>query len=223
MKPEISIILPTKEEEGAFGVIKELKKMFGNNAEIIVVDKSGDSYFNRIRKTGVTVVRQKSKGVENGLLEGFKHAHADVLATVDADGTHELSGIKRGFKLVKEDKADLVLGNRMAETEPGAMNPYLWFGNTALSVIYDIFYLKAVRDVLTGMQIMKRECYEKVKNARKFDTQILYFQIEIAKLGYRIVEIPIKYYKRRHGESKLAKSKFLYGFGTAAQIIRRRF
>ncbi len=223
MKWELSIVLPTKNEEAAFGVIKELKKMFGNSAEIIAIDLSSDAYYKRLKKTGIVVVRQKSRGVENGLIEGFAHAHADIIATIDADGTHELSGIKKGLRLVKDGSADLVLGNRMADPEPGSMSFYLWFGNSALSVIYDIFYLQAVHDVLTGLQVMKRECYEKVKNARKYKTQILYFQIEVAKLGYKIKEVPIKYYIRRLGESRLTNSKLIYGFKTAAQIITRRF
>jgi glycosyltransferase involved in cell wall biosynthesis len=221
MKPEVSIILPTKEEEGAFYVIRDLKRMFGSRAELIVVDKSSEEYRNKIKKTGVTLVRQKSKGVENGLLEGFERAHADILATVDADGTHELSGIEAGVKLIKQKKAGLVLGNRMANPDPGSMSPYLWFGNWGLSWMYNIFYKQNIHDVLTGMQIMGREPYEKVKNLRPFDIQIAFLQTEIARMGYKVIEVPIKYHERTLGVSKLAKSKLMYGFHTGDHIIER--
>jgi dolichol-phosphate hexosyltransferase len=185
------------------------------------VDKSSDEYRDKIRKTGVLLVKQKSKGVENGLLEGFKHAHADILATVDADGTHELEGLEEGVRIIKQKKADLVLGNRMAYPDQGSMSPYLWFGNWGLSLMYNLFYKQNIHDVLTGMQIMSKEAYEKVKNLRPFDTQIAFFQTEIARKGYRVIEVPIKYHKRELGESKLAKSKLMYGIHTGNHILKR--
>ncbi len=221
MKPEISVVLPTKDEEGVFHVISKLRKAFGNKVEIIIVDKSGKEYHKRLGRTGATVVWQKDRGVENAIIEGMKHTHAGILATIDADDTHDTSGIVDGYRLIKRGKADLVLGDRTAGIEPGAMSGYLRFGNSALSVIYDLFYKQRTHDVLTGLQVMKREVYERVKDNRFFKKEILFFQIEAARNGYRIADVPIKYYVRRYGESKLTKSKFLYGFSTAWHILKR--
>jgi dolichol-phosphate mannosyltransferase len=221
MKPSISVVLPTKEEEGVFHVISKLKKAFGKNVEIVIVDKSGKGYHKRLERTGATVIWQKDKGVENAIIEGMKHTHADILATVDADDTHDTSGIVQGYKLVKANKADLVLGDRTADIEQGAMSGYLKFGNGALSTIYNMFYRQKARDVLTGLQVMKREVYENAKDNRFFKMEILFFQIEAARSGYRIVDVPIRYYVRKYGESKLTKSKFLYGFSTAWHIMKR--
>ena len=225
MKPKISIILPTKEEEGAFYVIEGLKKLFGRDAELIVIDKDSSApYINKLKRTGVTVVHQKSKGIENGLIEGFAHAHADVLATIDADGTHELAGLKKGYEIVGDGSADLVLGDRMAPgcAGPGAMPRFLWLGNWGLSIIYDILYRQEIHDLLTGMQVMSRNAYEKVKNHRPFSMPIAFFQTEIAREGFRVAEVPIRYTKRRFGSSKLAQSsKFDYGMKTARCLVLR--
>jgi len=218
---EVSVLLPTKEEEGAFAVIKGLKKIFGSRAEIIVIDKSSEAYRKKIKKLGVVLVKQTTKGVENGLIEGFRYAHANILATVDADGTHSLDGIAKGVKLIKEGGADLVLGNRMNNLEKGSMSGYLRFGNWGLSLMYNIFYGQNIHDILTGMQIMSRRAYEKVKIIRVFDMPIAFFQIEIARQGYRVGEVNIKYTERKFGESKLAKSKLMYGLKTGAQMVRR--
>jgi glycosyltransferase involved in cell wall biosynthesis len=221
MKPEVSIVLPTKEEEGVFSVIKELRELFGSKAEIIVVDKSSSAYRSKVKKTGVKVIPQRDIGVENGILEGLRYASADILATIDADGTHELAGIKRGVQLVKQGKADYVLGNRMGNIDSGAMSAYLRFGNSCLSMIYNVFYKQNIHDVLTGMQVMSRKAYEEVKNIRPFKIQIVFFQTEVARLGYKVHEVPIRYTERKLGVSKLAKSKLMYGFKTADHIIRR--
>jgi len=221
MNFDVSIVLPTKEEEGAFAVIKELKREFGSKAEIIVVDKSSEEYRKKIKKLGVVLVKQTTRGVENGLIEGFRHAHADILATVDADGTHALDGISKGMKLIKNGEVDLVLGNRMNNLVGGSMSAYLKFGNWGLSLMYNIFYGQHIHDILTGMQIMSRRAYEKVKNIRIYEMPIAFFQIEIARQGYKVGEVEIKYTERKFGESKLAKSKLMYGLTCGSQIMGR--
>ena len=221
MKAEISIVLPTKEEEGAFLVIDRLKKMFGSRAEIIVVDKSGDTYRRKMAKTGVRLLKQTDKGVENGMIFGLKHATGGILASVDADGTHDLEGIRSAMKLIRAGRADLVMGNRMAGLTAGAMSGYLQFGNMALSALYNMIYGQNVHDVLTGMIVMDRKAYESVKNVRHFEMPIAFFQIEIAKKGFKVGEVPIKYTERKFGVSKLAKSKLVYGLKTGWQFILR--
>jgi CHASE2 domain-containing sensor protein len=47
------------------------------------------------------------------------------------------------------------------------------------------------------------------------------FAIELARRkGYRIVEVPIKYYPRAYGRSKLTKSKLFYGANVVSHIVR---
>ena len=221
MRPKLSVVLPTKDEEGVFDTIDSLRKRFGKDIELIVVDKSGPEFRERVRKTGVKLLVQKSRGVENAMIQGLSSARGDIIVSLDADGTHDISGISDGIRLIRQGKADLVLGNRLDGVEEGAMTAYLRFGNAMLSHIYNVFYRQHIHDLLTGLLVMRRSSFEKVKDRRPFEMPIAFCQIELARDGCKIEEVPIKYYKRKYGASRLTKSKFFYGFSTAWRIVRR--
>ena len=45
MKPKVSVVIPTVEEESVFKLVKQIRTILGRNTEIIIVDKSSDAYF----------------------------------------------------------------------------------------------------------------------------------------------------------------------------------
>lgn len=220
MSGKISVIIPTIEEEAVFGIIKELRSKFGNRIELIIVDKSSEQYHSRLKKTGARVLRQRDKGVENAIMLGLRSAGGDILASIDADGTHELGGIERAVKLVAHGDADLVLGNRFGKLEKGAMSPHLVIGNKAISKVYSQMYNATIHDVLTGLFVMNRRAFNSIRNIAPYRAGIAFFAIELAKRGYTVTEIPISYSPRSSGESKLAKSKVVYGMQVTSHIVR---
>ncbi len=221
MEEKISVIIPTIEEESLFAVIEHLRKLLGKDIEIVVVDKSSDEYFDRIKKAGVVAIRQKDSGVENAIMLGLRSAKGSILASIDADGTHEVAGIKKALEIIEAGKADLVLGNRLNGLEKGSMSFYLKFGNSVLSWIFSRVYKTKIHDVLTGLFVMRRSSFDSIKETEPYRAGIAFFAVELARRGYRIGEVDIKYYKRKYGPSKLANSKFAYGLGVAAHLIRR--
>ncbi len=217
--PKISVIIPTIEEESVFSMIKKVRRLLGGETEIIIVDKSSKAYFMRLKKAGVRAIRQKDKGVENAIMLGLKKASGELLVSIDADGTHELEGMARGINAVRSGKADMVLGNRLAGLSEGSMSPYLRFGNIVLTSLFDIVYRSGVHDVLTGLFVMRRDAFLKIRDVKPYRAGIAFFAIELAKQGCTIGEVDIKYYPRKEGRSKLAKSKLMYGIGVASHIL----
>lgn len=219
--PRVSVVIPTIEEESVFGLVDSLHGSLGSSAEIIIVDKSSDKYYKRLKATGATVLRQRDRGVERAIMQGLRYAHGDVLASIDADQTHDISGIVDGIRMIRQDKADFVLGNRMNDIEDGAMGTYLKIGNFGLSWLFSRLYGTNIHDVLTGLFVMKREAFDKIRDVDPYRAGIAFFAIELAKLGYRVREVDIRYYKRRLGTSKLTRSKFIYGVNVASHLIRQ--
>jgi dolichol-phosphate mannosyltransferase len=217
---KLSIIIPTIEEEAIFTIIKRLKEIFPMGLEIIVVDKSSERYYRKLLEAHVKVIRQKDKGVENAIMLGLRNAKGSILASIDADGTHDLSGIAAGVEMVRKGEADLVLGNRFGKLGKGSMSPHIAIGNKLISKVYDITYQKKIHDVLTGLFVMNRKAFEAIKNVTPYRAGIAFFAIELANRGFEIKEVPIEYYKRTSGESKLTNSKVLYGIKVTSHIIR---
>ncbi|MDE1845864.1 MAG: glycosyltransferase [Candidatus Micrarchaeota archaeon] len=221
MAPKISIVIPTIEEPTLFEMIKELRKRLGRGVEIIVVDKSSEEYYRRLKATGVTVLQQRDRGVENAIMQGVRAAHGEIIGSTDADGTHDLEGIMKGIELVKTGKADLVLGNRMAGLTPGAMSPYIRFGNWCLSLFYSIIHGVRVHDILTGLFVIRKSRFDVMRDTVPYRAgNAGAFAIEFAQRKYKILEVPINYYPREFGESKLTRSKLLYGVNVASHIVR---
>ncbi len=217
----VSVIIPTIEEEAIFELIKRIKKLLGGGVEIIIVDKSSDAYYQRLKKTGAVVIRQRNKGVENAIMMGLKAAKGEILASIDADGTHDPSGLAEGVSIVAAGDADLVLGNRLHNLQKGSMGFYLKSGNQILSGLFSFIYKTKVHDVLTGLFVMDKAAFDEIRNIEPYRAGIAFFAIELARKGYRIQEVDIKYYKRDHGTSKLTRSKTAYGFNVASHIIRQ--
>lgn len=219
--PKLSVIIPTIEEESVFSLIKKLRHTLGSSIEIIIVDKSSEEYYRRLKATGARVIRQKDSGVERAIMLGLRAARGEMLASIDADETHDISGIADGARMVMAGKADLVLGNRMNGIEKEAMSTYLRVGNYGLSWLFSKLYKTSIHDVLTGLFVMKRKTFDSIRDVEPYRAGIAFFAIELARLGYRVREVDIKYYKRRLGKSKLTKSKLMYGVNVASHLIRQ--
>ncbi|OJT94520.1 MAG: hypothetical protein JJ59_00110 [Candidatus Micrarchaeum sp. AZ1] len=106
---DVSVVLPTIEEDGAFAVIDGIKALMPG-CEIIVIDKSGAAYRKRLREKRVKVVEQQSKGYENALMEGFSHTKGKIIATIDPDGTYDPKDLIKVVALVKSGGADMAFG-----------------------------------------------------------------------------------------------------------------
>jgi len=89
MKNELKIVavIPTKnEEEGIGKVIKEVKPYVD---EIYIVDcNSVDRTREIAKKLGAKIVIEPRKGYGRAYKTGFKKVKADIIVTLDADGSY---------------------------------------------------------------------------------------------------------------------------------------
>lgn len=220
-RARVSVVIPTIEEESVFKLVKDLRSMLGRNTEIIIVDKSSDGYYRKLLGTGAMVIRQKDRGVENAIMLGLRKARGEYLASIDADGTHDIAGIRKGIEAMENGGADIILGNRLSGISDGAMGPYLQAGNSLLTWMFNAAYQARLHDVLTGLFVVRRNAFDKIRNVKPYRAGIAFFVIELAKRGCRVGEVNIKYYPRKYGESKLAKSKFAFGISVASHIFSK--
>jgi glycosyltransferase involved in cell wall biosynthesis len=219
---EVSIIAPTMYEERAPEIAKEIFGVFGRGVEVIIVDKSNLPYRKLFRNTGAKVIVQKTKGYEGAVMEGFRAAKGTkVLASIDPDGTYSVKDLRRVIDTVINEGYDFVSGDRSGCSSE-AMLPHLKLGNFVLALIFDMLFLQRMRDVFSGSFAMKREAFDSIKDVKTYHSGTLLFEMELAKRGYRLKNIHISYEPRRGTESKLAKSKVVYGFKTFKEMLKVR-
>ncbi|MDD1762883.1 MAG: glycosyltransferase family 2 protein [Methanothrix sp.] len=198
----ISLIIPAyNEEKGLPRVVKEYLEWVD---EIIVVDDgSTDGTF----EVGQKCVNEKVKlfrheinlGKAAAIRTGVKHASWDIIIFADADCTYPARYVPDLIKSI-ENGADLVLGARLQSRDNIPTLNRL--GNNIFSFLATYISCLRIRDSQTGLRALKRDMFDKLDVKAKgleFETKMT---VRAAKLGYKIVEIPIEY-RERVGKSKL--------------------
>lgn len=208
MSVEVSVILPTMNEEKAIGkVISEIKETLdkrGFSYEIIVVDKSSDGTPEIAKRLGAKVIKQKRDGYGDAYIEGFKVAKGRYIVMMDPDGSYDPEEIPKLLEPLIKGEAEFVIGTRLkGDIKPGAM-PWLhrYIGNPLLTKILNLFFKIGISDAHCGFRAITKEALKKLPlkcRGMEFASEMV---IEAAKADLKIKEIPITYYPRIGG-SKL--------------------
>ncbi|AEK73114.1 dolichol-phosphate mannosyltransferase [Thermococcus sp. 4557] len=209
MEPEITVVLPTMNEEEAISImlprIKDVLERMGVPYEIVVVDKSTDRTPEIAKSMGARVIRQEGKGYGDAYLTGFRNARGRFIVMMDPDGSYDPEDIPKLLEPLFRGEADFVMGTRLkGEMDDGAM-PWLHrrIGNPLLTWILNFLFKAGISDAHCGMRAIRRDALEKLPlqcKGMEFASEMV---IEAAKRGLRTVEVPIKYHPRI-GESKLS-------------------
>ena len=175
----------------------------GIAGEVVVADNASDDDSAALAiAAGARVVTESRRGYGSAYLAGFAAARGKYIVMGDADLTYDFAEIPN-FVRELEDGADLVMGDRMNNIQPGAM-PWLhrYVGNPILSGFLNILYRTGVRDAHCGMRAVRRSKLERLDlraPGMEFASEMV---IRAAKRGLDIRQFPIEY-RPRGGESKL--------------------
>src|SRR3954462_9325610 len=207
-EPLVSVVIPCLNEaeniEECIRRAQEAIAQHGLDGEVVVADNnSEDGSAELARNAGARVVVEPRRGYGSAYLAGFGAARGQHIVMADAHLTYDFDEIPR-FVEKLEDGADLVMGDRMDNIQPGAM-PWLhrYVGNPILSGILTLFFRTGVRDAHCGMRAVRREVLPQLDlrtTGMEFASEMV---IRAAKEKLDIREFPIEYHPRG-GESKLS-------------------
>lgn len=222
IKQKIRIILPTfNEKENLEKLIPELLKVFENNdldADILIVDDNSPDgtgiYAEQLKKKNrlVDVIhRDKKLGIGSAYIVGFKRSindGIDLIFEMDADLSHDPRYI-RDFIDKINDGFDIVIGERKEIFGWGFYRKAISrIGNCIGRAIAGI----KIKDLTSGYRVYKKEVIESIgidsikSDGYEFQLEMLYRAI---KKGFTIASIPITFYDRRNGKSKLSKKDMI--------------
>jgi glycosyltransferase involved in cell wall biosynthesis len=164
----------------------------------------------------IKITRQDGKGKGDAVRKGFGMASGDVLMILDADLTVSPEDLPKFYRALTSGKGEFVNGTRLVyPMEKEAMRFLNTLGNKFFSLLFTWLLDQPIKDTLCGTKVMFRKDYLRLQKNRKFfgnfdpfgDFDLLFGAY---KLNLKIVDLPIRYKERVHGETNI--SRFRHGF-----------
>src|ERR1700733_8090292 len=195
----LSVVIPCLNEEEnieecvrtALAVLEQK----GIDGEVLVVDNaSEDNSAALAAAAGVRVVSEPRRGYGSAYLAGFAAARGRYIVMADADLTYDFNEIPR-FVAELDGGAELVMGDRMDNIQPGAM-PWLhrYIGNPILTGLLNLFFRTGISDAHCGMRAVRSEVLPRLDlrtTGMEFASEMV---IRASKEKLRIAEFPIEYH-----------------------------
>ena len=215
--PLAVVLAAYNEEEGIAPTICELKEVLYNPHLVVVDGKSSDRTFELAKDLGAEVLLQKGKGKGDAISQGlcYLNGGASYVAFIDADYTYPAKHIKEMvYVLDQHPEVGMVLGDRFSKTyEQESDRNKFYLGNRILGFAHHVFNGVNLNDPYSGLRIVRSDILKGWKpKSEGFDIEAE-INHHVQKLGYKIVELPIKY-RKRLGKKKL-------GFRHGLKILRR--
>jgi 2-polyprenyl-3-methyl-5-hydroxy-6-metoxy-1,4-benzoquinol methylase len=202
----VAVALISRNEENAVVSVVESIRRSAPDARVVLVDSSTDRTAERAEACGATVIRQiPPRGYGPAMMTALRAASAqsDVVVTLDCDGTYPAELIPDIANLVLDDGWDIVNATRLAR-RPKAMPFENWIGNVVFAKTTNLVHGTKVTDVHSGMRAYRSTMLDALEFRAEGPALPVELLVKPARLGYRVIEVPIPY-RDRIGVSTLRR------------------
>jgi len=218
----VSVVVPARNEAGNIeNLIKRVPRM-GLQDEIIFVEgHSRDATWQEIQKVSekyggklkIICLKQDGEGKADAVRKGFECASNDIFMILDADLSVSPEVLPDFYRAICEDKSEFINGSRMVYPHEGkAMRFYNTVGNKFFALAFSYVLNQRFKDILCGTKVLLRDDYRRIAENRSFFGEIDPFGdfdliFGAARLGLKIIEIPITYKERSYGTTNIRRWK----------------
>ncbi|MGI6483721.1 MAG: glycosyltransferase family 2 protein [Methanobacterium sp.] len=207
---DVTFLLPAYNEERSIGtLITRIQRLYPRSQIVVINNKSTDRTVEIAKTYGVQVIHENNQGKGYAVRKGFNNVESEIVVMFDADNTYNPNDANKLIKCLNEDRADLVLGNRLnGKKEKGSISTLNIIGNHILSFTATLLYSK-ISDVCTGFWVFKKDVIQYYNdeglNSTGFELEVEMF-IKASEGNFRIKEVPVTY-KNRVDSPKLNSLK----------------
>jgi SAM-dependent methyltransferase len=218
-----TVVIPARNERGNIELAVRRLPRFTDDLEIIFVEgHSRDGTWEEIKRVeqaypqyDIKAVQQKGKGKADAVFTAFDLARGDVLFILDADLTVPPEQVSKFWEALASGKGEFINGSRLVyPMETDAMRFLNLVANKAFSLLFSWLLSQRFTDTLCGTKVLRRSDYMRLKAGRDYfgdfdpfgDFDLIF---GAAKLGLKVVEVPIRYASRTYGETQI--SRFRHG------------
>lgn len=175
-------------------------------ADIYVYDNNSTDGTDEIaRRAGAIVRYEHRQGKGNVIRTMFRQIDADCYLMVDGDDTYPAENAPEMARLVLEEGADMVIGDRLSATYFSEnKRPFHNTGNRLVRGLINLLFHSSVRDIMTGLRAFSPlfvKTFPVLSRGFEIETEMTVHALD---KNFDIREIPVSYRDRPEGSvSKL--------------------
>ena len=218
---ELSIVIPIlNEAKNILRLIPEInkvkKKIKINKFEILLIDDNSYDHINKvvtklkkkIPYLKLYIRKNKKRDLSKSCIDGFNIAKYKNILVMDGDLQHPPQYIIKLYHVFINQKCDLVVGSRdLLKRENQGLSSIRKLFSIILIIIINFLLGNKTRDPMSGFFIFKKKIFTKNKNQLfSGGYKILADLIYSSKDSLKIKDVPIKFYRRISGKSKMSFS-----------------
>jgi SAM-dependent methyltransferase len=215
-----SVVVPARNERGNIRPAIRRTPRMGPRTELIFVeggssDGTRDEILAALQEEKspceLRFVPQPGKGKGDAVRAGFAAATGDVLMILDADLTVMPEDLPRFYLALAEGRGEFINGCRLVyPQEDQAMRTLNLIANKFFGLAFSHVLRQRLKDTLCGTKVLSRLDYQRIADNRHVfgdfdpfgDFDLLF---GAARLGLRIVEIPVRYRARTYGSTQIQR------------------
>ena len=152
MKDRIAVLIPCYNESKTIAkVVSDFRRVLPE-ATIYVYDNNSSDGTAEIAATAGAVVRKEClQGKGNVIRRMFREIHADCYVMTDGDDTYPAENAREMVRLVLEEQADMVVGDRLSSTYfTENKRPFHNLGNGVVRGSINRLFKSNIKDIMTG-------------------------------------------------------------------------
>ncbi len=148
----IAVIIPVYNEAKTIAkVVKDAKENLPGAVIYVYDNNSSDGSGEIAKEAGAIVRREYMQGKGNVIRRMFREVDARCYLMIDGDDTYPLDKASELCRLVLEEQADMVVGDRLSSTYfTENKRPFHNFGNSFVRFSINSLFHTDIKDIMTG-------------------------------------------------------------------------
>ena len=152
MKDRVAVLIPCYNESKTIEkVVRDFRRALPDAAIYVYDNNSSDGTGEIAARAGAIVRRERMQGKGNVIRRMFREIDADCYVMTDGDDTYPAENAPELVRLVLEEQADMVVGDRLSSTYfTENKRPFHNTGNSVVRFGINTLFKSEIKDIMTG-------------------------------------------------------------------------
>ena len=152
MKDRVAVLIPCYNESRTIEkVVRDFRRVLPEAAIYVYDNNSSDGTAEVAASAGAIVRRERMQGKGNVIRRMFREIDADCYVMADGDDTYPAENAPELVRLVLEEQADMVVGDRLSSTYfTENKRPFHNVGNSLVRASINMLFRSEIKDIMTG-------------------------------------------------------------------------